>query len=199
MPGVAHIARMAASWITATSRICISTPPPSKAPFRPASTNPHCSPKRSRTRCMSSSSSRPTGIRTPGRLSSSSAATWRSPTNQLKDYDSLRFQIEFNVRDAKQYWGLADFMNVTETAVTNAAHLSLFMVNVSYHVLHDGRQSDPACSLLDLKARFRADKDVTETITMLPEKPEPVLLAQIFTKIAGIGRMHAGQAAAAPA
>ena len=90
-------------------------------------------------------------------------------------------------------------MNVTETAVTNAAHLSLFMVNVSYHVLHDGRQSDPACSLLDLKARFRADKDVTETITMLPEKPEPVLFAQIFTKIAGIGRMHAGQAAAAPA
>jgi putative transposase len=115
------------------------------------------------------------------------------PYNQLKDYYGLRFQIEFNFRDAKQYWGLEDFMNVTETAITNAAHLSLFMVNVSYHCLRDVRQSDPACSLLDLKARFRAKKYVTETIKMLPEKPEPVLLAQIFNKVAGIGRIHTVQ------
>jgi putative transposase len=33
----------------------------------------------------------------------------------LVDYDGLRFQIEFNFRDAKQYWGLEDFMNVTPT------------------------------------------------------------------------------------
>lgn len=44
---------------------------------------------------------------------------------------SLRFQIEFHFRDAKQYWGLEDFMNVKETAVTNAANLAFFMVNVS--------------------------------------------------------------------
>ena len=31
----------------------------------------------------------------------------------LVDYYGLRFQIEFNFRDAKQYWGLEDFMNVT--------------------------------------------------------------------------------------
>jgi putative transposase len=115
------------------------------------------------------------------------------PYDQLKDYYCLRFQIEFNFRDAKQSWGLEDFMNVTETAVSNAAHLSLFMVNVSYRLLRDFRQNDPACSLLDLKARFRADKYVTETIQMLPEKPEPVLLAQIFNKVACIGRIHAVQ------
>jgi putative transposase len=120
------------------------------------------------------------------------------PYNQLKDDYCLRFQIEFNFRDAKQYWGVEDFMHITETAVTTAAHLSLFMVNVSYHFLRDVRQSDPACSLLDLKARFRADKDVTETIKMLPEKPESVLLAQMFTKIAGIGRIHAGQPSVTP-
>jgi hypothetical protein len=90
------------------------------------------------------------------------------------DY-SLRFQIAFNFRDAKQSWGLEDFMNIPDTAVTNAAHLSLFMVNVSSHFLRDVRQSDPACSLLDLKARFRADTYVTETIKLLPAKPEPVL------------------------
>ena len=28
------------------------------------------------------------------------------------DYYSLRFQIEFNFRDAKQFWGLDDFINV---------------------------------------------------------------------------------------
>ena len=27
-------------------------------------------------------------------------------------YYRLRFQIEFNFRDAEQYWGLEDFMNV---------------------------------------------------------------------------------------
>jgi putative transposase len=32
---------------------------------------------------------------------------------QLIDYDRLRFQLEFNFRDAKQYWGLEDFMSVT--------------------------------------------------------------------------------------
>ena len=35
----------------------------------------------------------------------------------LIHYYSLRFQIEFNFRDAKQYWGLEDFMNVKETQV----------------------------------------------------------------------------------
>ena len=35
---------------------------------------------------------------------------------QLIDYYSLRFQIEFNFRDAKQFWGLEDFMNVSPTA-----------------------------------------------------------------------------------
>jgi putative transposase len=81
-------------------------------------------------------------------------------------------------------------MNVTDTAVTHAAHLSLFMVKVSYRYLREVRQRDPACSLLDLKAWIRADTYVTETIQMLPEKPEPVLLAKIFNKVAGIGRIH---------
>ena len=35
---------------------------------------------------------------------------------QLIDYYRLRFQLEFNFRDAKQYWGLEDFMSVKETA-----------------------------------------------------------------------------------
>jgi len=112
----------------------------------------------------------------------------------LVDYYGLRFQIEFNFRDAKQYWGLEDFMNVTPTGVTNAANLSLFMVNVTYRLQVDGRQRDPDYSIIDLKADWRGYKYVEETIKMLPEKPEPILLHQILTKVAGFGRIHASQA-----
>jgi putative transposase len=111
----------------------------------------------------------------------------------LVDYYGLRFQIEFNFRDAKQYWGLEDFMNVTPTGVTNAANLSLFMVNVAYRLQADVRQRDPAYSILDLKADYRGYKYVEETIQMLPEKPEPILLGQILHKVAGLGRIHASQ------
>jgi len=111
----------------------------------------------------------------------------------LVDYYGLRFQIEFNFRDAKQYWGLEDFMNITPTGVTNAANLALFMVNVAYRLRADGHSHDPDYSVLDLKADCRGYKYVEETIKMLPEKPEPVLLRQIFHKVAGLGRIHASQ------
>jgi len=112
---------------------------------------------------------------------------------QLVDYYSLRFQLEFNFRDAKQYWGLEDFMNTTPTGVTNAANLSLFMVNVAYRLRTDLHPRDPDYSVLDLKADWRGYKYVEETIQLLPEKPEPVLLGQILDKVTGIGRIHSAQ------
>lgn len=118
--------------------------------------------------------------------------------DQIIDYYSLRFQIEFNFRDAKQYWGLEDFMNVTETAVTNAANLSFFMINVSHRLLSDLRPSDSAYTVLDLKAQYRGYKYVTETIQLLPQKPEPVLLAQIFKHVATLGRIHTAQTSFSP-
>ena len=111
----------------------------------------------------------------------------------LIDYYGLRFQIEFNFRDAKQYWGMEDFMNITPTGVTNAANLSLFMVNVAYHLRADSHPRDPAYSVLDLKADCRGSKYVEETIKMLPEKPEPILLAKIRNQVAGLGRIHIAQ------
>ena len=42
---------------------------------------------------------------------------------KMIDYYSLRFQIEFNFRDAKQYWGLQDFMNVNKIPVNKAVNL----------------------------------------------------------------------------
>lgn len=102
----------------------------------------------------------------------------------------LRFQIEFNFRDAKQSWGLEDFMNVKEIAVTNAANLSLFMVNVSQALLHPFRQQNPEYSILDLKSHYRGYRYASETLKMLPEKPDAILLADIFQHIAQLGAIH---------
>lgn len=74
------------------------------------------------------------------------------------DFYSLRFQIEFNFRDAKQYWGLEDFMNIKDVPVTNAINLSLFMVNLSQVLLREFREVHPESGILDLKAYFRAAK-----------------------------------------
>ncbi|MGI0016163.1 MAG: transposase, partial [Nitrososphaera sp.] len=102
----------------------------------------------------------------------------------------LRFQIEFNFRDAKQYWGLEDFMNVKETAVANAANLSFFMVNFSQGLLQPFRQAHPDYSILDLKAHYHGFRYATETIKMLPQKPDAILLADIFQQIARLGTIH---------
>jgi hypothetical protein len=112
------------------------------------------------------------------------------PYDQLIDYYSLRFQIEFNFRDAKQFWGLEDFMNVTPTAVTNAANLALFMVDVSQVLMCQYRQEEPNFSVLDLKAYYRGYRYVTETIQMLPQKPDVNLVSQLFHKVAALGRIH---------
>ena len=65
--------------------------------------------------------------------------------------------------------GLEDFMHITPTGVTNAANLSLFMVNVAYQLRADVHAPDPDYSVLDLKAGCRGAKYVEETIQMLPK------------------------------
>jgi putative transposase len=112
------------------------------------------------------------------------------PYAKLIDYYSLRFQIEFTFRAAKQYWGLEDFMNVTGTAVTNAANLALFMVNLVAVLLRDVRQREPAWSVLDIKAFCRGYTYVLETIKLLPEPPDEHIMAQMFRQVANLGRIH---------
>jgi putative transposase len=109
---------------------------------------------------------------------------------KIMDFYTLRFQIEFNFRDAKQYWGLDDFMNVKESAVTNAATLSFFMVNFSTLLLRRFRQINPEFSILDLKSHYRGRRYVSETIKLLPQKPDGILLAEIFEHIARLGMVH---------
>ena len=98
--------------------------------------------------------------------------------------------IEFNFRAVKQFWGLKDFMNVNPTVVTNAANLSLFMVNLSQVLKCDFRQTDPDFGVLDLKSYYRGCKYATEMLKILPQKPDDILVAQLFQKIATLGSIH---------
>jgi putative transposase len=111
--------------------------------------------------------------------------------DQIIDYYTLRFQIEFTFRDAKQHWGLEDFMNVKETPVTNAANLAFFMVNVAQILRQQWRPLRTDFSVLDLKAHFRGLKYVAETLKLLPQKPEPIVSQQIAAKIALLGAVNA--------
>jgi putative transposase len=112
---------------------------------------------------------------------------------QITDYYSLRFQIEFNFRDTKQFWGLEDFMNVSPTAVTNAVNLAFLMVNLSLLLVRPFRQRQPNFSILDLKARYRAQRYLHETIKLLPVSPDPGLISEIERKVLALGAIHGPQ------
>ncbi|BAP56492.1 transposase, IS4 family [Thioploca ingrica] len=108
--------------------------------------------------------------------------------DKLIEYYRVRFQIEFNFRDAKQHWGLEDFMNIRPTPVYNAANLSMLMVNLS-QVL---RQQAPfsAMSVLDLKAWFQADKYVREVLKQLPQSVELRFINRIIADTAQFSQIN---------
>jgi putative transposase len=113
--------------------------------------------------------------------------------DQIVDYYSLRFQIEFNFRDGKQYWGLDDFMNVKPVAVTNAVNLAFFMVNLSAVMLKPYRHDQPDFSVLDLKAQFRARRYLDATIKMLPDPPGDDLISRIWRRLTAFSGIRVRQ------
>lgn len=110
----------------------------------------------------------------------------------LVRFYSLRFQIEFNFRDAKQYFGLADLKNVKEQQVENAVNLAFFMDNVSLVLLEQAKTlwevEQP--SVQDLKAHFRAEKYLLDILNMLEIDPEPILNHPGFVSIRQLGAVN---------
>ena len=106
------------------------------------------------------------------------------------DYYSLRFQIEFNFRDAKQFWGLDDFMNVKKIPVKNAVNLSMFMVTVVAKLREMFGSAHPGFGVLDIKARYRGRKYLRETLKILPQKPETIVINNIAEHLGAIGAIH---------
>ena len=110
--------------------------------------------------------------------------------DKLIEYYQLRFQIEFNFRDAKQYWGLEDFMNISRNAVYNAANLAMFMVNLSSALLQHNSRDLVGSSVNDLKAWFRARKYVLNTLKSSGQNVDPIFIEHIVFQVASLGRIN---------
>ena len=86
--------------------------------------------------------------------------------------------------------GVGRFYECQKKPVNNAANLSLFMVNVSTKMVNTFRFNNTACSVLDLKARYRAMKYLEETLKILQQKPEPIVIEQITLHLGSIGAVR---------
>jgi len=112
---------------------------------------------------------------------------------QILAYYQLRFQLEFNFRDAKQYWGLDDFMTVNPQPVATSANLAMFMPNVTHALLRTFQTQTPAFSVNDLKAHYRGLKYVQEVLKLLPPTPETILIDQFFASVLALGSVNVKQ------
>jgi putative transposase len=110
--------------------------------------------------------------------------------DRLIDSDRLRFHLECTFRDAKQYWGLEDFMKVNARPVYQGANLALFMGHVSHAWMRPMRAPWSACSVHDRKAGWRGQTYVVETFTWLPESLEPSFIDPVVSKMAELGRVN---------
>lgn len=108
----------------------------------------------------------------------------------LIDYYRLRFQIEFTFRDAKQHFGLEDFMGVKQTSVQNAVSLSLFLGNLSSYLLGSLRAQVVGAGISDLKSWYRGQHYASALLKMLPQNPEAIICEQIREQIGRLGLIH---------
>ena len=107
---------------------------------------------------------------------------------KIIDYYSLRFQIEFNFRDAKQFFGLEDFMNITKRRIHNFANLSMFMNSVT-HLIH--KESDFSnYSVNDIKALFMARRYTKEVLKIYGHKVDEVLIDEAIYRVSAFSRIH---------
>ena len=107
-------------------------------------------------------------------------------------YYSLRFQIEFDFRDAKQFYGLADFKNYKETQVTNAVNIAFVMTVIGKLVLkkYKIKLDCPNMGIIDLKTVFRTQKCAEILLNNNKIDPNEFLSSPQFLKIARLEAIH---------
>jgi putative transposase len=126
-------------------------------------------------------------------LSSDEELGWE----KLIEYYSLRFQIEFNFRDAKQHFGLEDFMNTTARGVENAVNVSFLMVNVGAELLKNSEEK--LVGINDLKTHYRGAKYARWIIKKVLKNAEPILNKEILAEIGRLGSIHQAKSAVSSA
>ena len=111
----------------------------------------------------------------------------------LVDYYGLRFQIEFEFRDAKQHFGLSDFRCVSEVAVKNSVGLAFFMGNLSAYLLGSLRERFPEAGVSDLKSYYRGRRYVAEVLKCLPDFADATVCSKVMEQVARLGCIHSSQ------
>jgi hypothetical protein len=107
---------------------------------------------------------------------------------KIIDYYSLRFQIEFNFRDGKQFFGLEDFMNVKKRRVHNFANLSMYMNNIAY--MTHKKSNFENYSVNDLKSVFMAEKYTKEILKYYGEKADDILIDDAIRRVSAFSMIH---------
>jgi putative transposase len=112
-------------------------------------------------------------------------------------YYSLRFQIEFDsggvpLRDAKQFYGLADFKNYKETQVTNAVNIAFTMTLVGKLLLekYKLKLNCSTMGIIDLKTVFRTQKCAEILFNNINSDLDEFLNSPQFLKIARLEAIH---------
>lgn len=107
-------------------------------------------------------------------------------------YYSLRFQIEFDFRDAKQFYGLADFKNFKQTQVTNAVNIAFTMTVIGKLILEKYRNkiNCPTMGIIDLKTVFRTQKYAQTLLNNNPFDPDVFLNSPQFLNLARLEAIH---------
>ncbi|QQS29346.1 MAG: hypothetical protein IPM47_21385 [Sphingobacteriales bacterium] len=96
------------------------------------------------------------------------------------DYYSLRFQIEFDFRDAKQFFGLSDFKNYTSKNLTNFVNLC-FTATLTAKILqaqYQVKYNNPNFSILDLKILCNTRFTVKTVIKLVRKSPDSIFNTQ---------------------
>ncbi len=111
---------------------------------------------------------------------------------QIMDYYQIRFQIEFDFRDARQHFGLTNFCNFKEKQVTNVIGNAFFMVTLARisHFKQWKENKNTKFSIYNLKAQLRAEKYLFEIKNMIKNDPLLFFSSQELKKIAHIGAIH---------
>lgn len=124
------------------------------------------------------------------RLSDSHVSTniWFSTSlvlthDNMLGYYGLRFQIEFDFRDAKQHFGLSSFKNYKKENLTNFVNLSFSMCLLSKAMLQKTRQqmNNPNISIQDLKLIYKA-RYTAKNIFKLVQKSTVSIFNEDFCK-----------------
>lgn len=92
------------------------------------------------------------------------------------EYYSLRFQIEFDFRDAKQHFGLSSFKNYKKENLTNFVNLSFSLCLISKAILEKTRQEqgNHKIGILDLKLIYKARFTAKNILKLIRESSIPI-------------------------